>query len=324
MKKVKINNIKTNGRKTCIVFYYMFFVTTITMLHAQKIAIPDGYSGYAVTTGGGNAAPVVVVTAEELRSLCNVDTPGVIVVKGRIDLGGSLSIGSNKTIVGADTNSGLYGGAINVTGHNCIFQNLTLGPTKGDIMEISGGTNVFVHKCNFVDSTDESLSIVRGADFVTVSWCKFYFTKPHSHAFGHLIGNRTDRVSDRGKLKVTMHHNWYDANVRGRMPRVRYGNVHIYNNYYNNSGNIYCIGVGHESKIRVENAHFDNVNEPWTEMDANPGEIGWAGLKFEGCSQPSLNSNKFPVFELPYKYILHPVDSVKNLVKKGAGNVLDN
>ena len=113
-----------NGIKSCII-YFMIFLTTITIVHAQKIAVPDGYADYAGTTGGGNATPVVVTTAEELRSLTNDDTPGVIVVQGRLDLGSSLSIGSNKTIVGADTSSGFYGGTINVKGHNCIFQNLT-------------------------------------------------------------------------------------------------------------------------------------------------------------------------------------------------------
>lgn len=309
--------------KSCII-YCMIFLTTITMVHAQKIAIPDGYAGKAGTTGGGDATPVVATTVEKLRSLTNDDTPRLIVVQGRFDLGGSLNIGSNKTIVGADTSSGLYGGTIYVKGYNCIFQNLTLGPTQGDIMEVSGGTNVFVHKCEFVNSTDESLSIVRGSDFVTVSWCKFHFTKTHSHAFGHLIGNRTDLVSDRGKLHVTMHHNFYSAGLRSRMPRVRYGHVHIYNNYYNNSGNNYCIGVGHESKIRVENCHFDNINNPWTGMDATPGEIGWAGIKCEGCSLPTYTSNKYPVFDLPYSYILHPVDSVRSYLTTGAGNVFNN
>lgn len=287
-----------------------------------KVAIPDGYATEnGGTTGGGGATPVTVSTASALRSAVNNDTPAVVIVEGRIDLGSDVSIGSNKTIVGANASSGLYGGRINVRGHNYIFQNLTLGPTKGDIMEISGSTNAFVHKCEFVDCTDESLSIVRGADFVTVSWCKFHFTESHSHAFGHLIGNRTDRTSDRGKLHTTMHHNWYSTGVRSRAPRVRYGHVHIYNNFYNSVGNNYCIGVGHESHIRLENSHFENVNSPWTGMDANPGEVGWAGIKFVGCSLPTFAPNAFPVFTPPYAYTMDPVDEVKAIVTAGAGNV---
>jgi pectate lyase len=288
-----------------------------------SIAVPDGYATLnGGTTGGGDATPVVITTEVEFRELVAGDTPRVIVVQGKIDLGGSVSVGSNKTIVGADTSSGLYGGTVNVRGHNCIFQNLALGPTEGDVMEISGGTNVFVHRCEFVDSTDESLSIVRGADFVTVSWCKFYFTQPHSHAFGHLVGNRTDRVSDRGKLNTTMHHNWYGANMRGRMPRVRYGHVHIYNNLFNSPGNNQVIGVGHESEIRLENSHFEDVRRPWNPMDASPGEIGWAGLKFVRSSEPdSFPNANSTIFTPPYEYTLDPVEDVKAIVTAGAGNV---
>ena len=296
----------------------------VSSVYAQRIpATPDGYAAQnGGTTGGGNATPVRVSTASAFRSAVDNDTPAVIIVEGKIDLGGDVSIGSNKTIIGADTTSRLSGGTVKVQNSNCIFQNLILGPTEGDIMEISGAANVFVHKCEFVDSTDESLSIVREADFVTVSWCKFHFTETHSHAFGHLIGNRTDRISDRGKLHVTMHHNWYAANARSRMPRVRYGHVHIYNTFYNSPGNNYCVGVGHESHIRLENTHFEDVSRPWSPMDDNPGEIGWAGLIFINSSEPDDFPNVYStIFTPPYAYTMDPVDKVKAIVTDGAGNV---
>jgi len=88
-------------------------------------------------------------------------------------------------------------------------------------MELSGATDVFITRCTFHDAGDEILSIVRESDYVTVSWCKFYFDNTHDHAFGHLIGNSDDRTSDRGKLHVTMHHNWYAHGIRGRQPRIR-------------------------------------------------------------------------------------------------------
>lgn len=291
----------------------------------SAVAVPDGYAAEnGGTTGGGSATPIVVSTASDLRSAVENDVPAVIVVEGEIDLGGDVSIGANKTIMGADASAALFGGTIKVQESNCIFQNLTMGRVEGDAMEISGATNVFVHKCEFVDSTDESLSIVREADFVTVSWCKFHFTETHSHAFGHLIGNRTDRTSDRGRLHTTMHHNWYGDNIRSRMPRVRYGHVHVYNNVYNSPDNNYCIGVGHESHIRIENSHFENVDSPWNDMDSpGSGEIGWKGLKFVGCSQPTFAANAFPVFTPPYEYTMDPVDEVKAIVASGAGNVTE-
>lgn len=319
-KPIRYNNVSTGTRPYAYAQLHSLFAPI-------TIACGD-FNGDSLVdfVTGGDAAPVIVSTATQFRKLAGDTFPRVIVVQGRIDLGGSVNIVSNKTIIGEDTRSGLFGGQINVRGRNVIFQNLILGPTSPDIMEISGATNVFVHKCEFVDSKDESLSIVRESDFVTVSWCKFHFTEPHSHAFGHLIGNRTDRLSDRGKLHTTMHHNWYGANVRARMPRVRYGQVHLYNNFYKSPDNHYIIGVGHESKIRLENAHFENVNRPWTPMDSEPGEIGWMGLKFVECSEPKDFPNSYAaMFTPPYKYTLDSVEGVKDLVTcptYGAGNRL--
>jgi len=221
-------------KKTCSTLVAV--LTMVSLVIAQDVEVPDGYAGHAGTTGGWDAAPITVSTVSEFRAEVNNNAHAVIIVQGRLNVG-SVSIGSNKTIVGADSTAGLYGGTIEVDGSNYIFQNLTFGPADGDVMEVSGGTKVFITKCEFHDSSDELLSIVREADYVTISWCKFYFNNPDSHSFAHLIGNSDSRTSDRGKLHVTMHHNWYAHNIVERMPRVRFGHVHIYNNYYNSVGN---------------------------------------------------------------------------------------
>ncbi len=294
-------------------------------LLAQNIATPDGYAGAEGTTGGGDATPITVSTAADFKTAVGNNDPAVIVVEGLLSVG-SVNIGSNKTIIGANESSGLTGGVIGVTGDNYIFQNLIFGPSSADAMEISGATRVFVHKCEFHDSSDELLSIVRAADFVTVSWCKFYFDNPDGHSFAHLIGNSDDRTTDRGKLHVTMHHNWYAEGIVERMPRVRFGHVHIYNNYYNSVGNNYCIGTGVECHIRVENSHFDNVNQLWFNWNGveTGGILGWDNLKLDNATLPTYIDNSYPGFDLPYSFGLDPVESVKDIVTAGAGNVFDS
>jgi len=191
-------------------------------------------------------------------------------------------------------------------------------------MEVSGAQKVFITKCTFYNSSDELLSVVRGADYVTISWCKFYFTSTGSHNFAHRIGNRDDRTSDRGKLRVTLHHNWYSNNIKGRMPRVRYGQVHIYNCYYNSIGNDYCIGLRVECHIRVESCYFEKINDAWADyggVSKKNGEIGWNNLMFVNCSQPTFVKNSFPVFDPPYTYEMDSVEDVKSIVVAGAGNV---
>ena len=298
-----------------------FLFGSVTASFAQTIAVPDGYATQnGGTTGGGNATPITVSTAAAFQSAVSTDTPAVIIVNGRLNVG-NVNIRSNKTIVGADNSSGLYGGMIRITGTNYILQNLTIGPAEGDTLEISGATNVFITKCEFYGSTDELCSIVRQADFVTVSWSKFHFPNSDSHSFAHLIGNGDGVTADRGKLHVTLHHNWYAPGVEGRMPRVRFGHVHIYNNYYNAVGNGYCIGIGVECNIRVENTVFESVSGPWADYGGTSnGRFGWANLQFINATQPTFMPNSFPVFTPPYAFTPDPVGNVKSIVTAGAGN----
>jgi len=103
------------------IFIYFSFI------EAQSVAIPDGYADYAGTTGGGSATPVTVGTASEFKAVIGNDNPAVVIVSGRLNVG-TVSIGSNKTIIGIDINAGLYGGVIQIRGSNYIIQNLTFGP----------------------------------------------------------------------------------------------------------------------------------------------------------------------------------------------------
>ncbi|MBN2037369.1 MAG: T9SS type A sorting domain-containing protein [Chitinispirillaceae bacterium] len=306
-----------------VVFGLIAFVA-ISSTDAQTIAVADGYA--EGTTGGGNASPKTVSSASDFKNAVGNNNAAVIIVSGRLNVG-EVSIGSNKTIVGANASSGLYGGRIKVGGTNYIFQNLTIGPSSTDAMELSGATKAFIHKCEFWDGADGSLDIVRQSDYVTVSWCKFYYVNQTEHRNTILIGNGDDVTADEGKLHVTMHHNWFAEKCDQRMPRVRFGHVHIYNNYYNSTGSLYCIGTGVHCRIRVENSHFDDVNTPWQDYSgmANDGQIGWADLKFSnGASQPTYAPNKFPVFTPPYSFSMDKVEDVMGIVRAGAGNVFSN
>lgn len=125
---------------------------------------------------------------------------------------------------------------------------------------------------------DGMLDITLGADFVTVSNNIF-----RDHDKSSLIGgsDSLDKI-DGGKLNVTFRHNLYE-NTGQRMPRVRFGKVHAYNNHYignaagldsikanardnhlnaisaKNPGNIWrgAFGIGKESAILSENNYFE-------------------------------------------------------------------
>ena len=120
-------------------------------------------------------------------------------------------------------------------------------------------------------------------------------------------------------------HNWWSNNCHERLPRVRYGRVHCYNNYYDCSGNKYCIGVGVESNIRVENNYFNNVDRPWADYYKGKayraGVIGWnTGNVFQNTTIPSWSENNYAtVFKPPYSYKMDDANNVPALVRAYAG-----
>ena len=99
-----------------------------------------------------------------------------------------------------------------------------------------------------VDVTNES-------DLVTVSWNLLA-----NHDKAMLFGSSDSAVADRGKLRVTLHHNLFH-DLGQRVPRVRYGQVHVYNNQYSMTRDGaatygYSWGAGVESQIYAQNNHF--------------------------------------------------------------------
>ncbi|MCS3799593.1 polysaccharide lyase family 1 protein [Niastella sp. OAS944] len=286
-------------------------------------------NGYAAgTTGGNGGSSITVSDATAFRNAAQSSTTQIITVNGNLNLGSSaVNVKSNKTIVGANSSSGIIGCLSVSNVSNVHIQNLNItNPSaagSGDGIEVSGSTKVFITKCAFNNCSDGALDIVRASDNVTVSWCRFNYSSQTAHNFVNLIGNGDDVTTDRGKLHVTMHHNWYDAGCKQRMPRVRFGQVHCYNNYYAASASDYCIGVGNESQIKVENCYFLNQSNAWSNSSSSTsaqGKINWnSGNVFSGTSVPSWAPNS-SVFSVPYTYSMTTGSGVPSAVTGNAGN----
>lgn len=282
------------------------------------------------TTGGAGGTVVTVDNVKDLEHYAELGTtPYIVKISGTIDIGaGVVEIRSNKTLIGADPSATLVGTlGFRNRDSNIIVERLNITNPNGDGIALKQNiTNVVITKCTIYDCGDGCLDISNESDLVTISWCKFHYADPNSkHRFACLCGSSDKQTDDKGKLRITLHHNWWSSNCDERLPRVRYGRVHCYNNYYDCRGNNYCVGVGVESHIRVENNYFNNVNKPWANYYEGkpypPGEIGWnTGNVFKNTAIPTWAKNNYAtIFKPPYSYKMDHAEDVPALVKTYAG-----
>jgi len=206
-----------------------------------------------------------------------------------------IKVGSNTTIVGLGKKAEIRGGWLDIRGSstvnaaNIIIRNITFkdtydcfpawAPTDGELgawnalydsISLRNADHVWIDHNTFRDreTLDEDapyyfgvlyqmhdglLDITNASDLVTASWNRFL-----DHDKVMLIGSSDSASADRGKLRVTLHHNLFDGTGQ-RTPRVRFGQVHVYNNYYKIEKvpyYVYTWGVGIESAIYAENNFF--------------------------------------------------------------------
>lgn len=202
---------------------------------ASSTVDPDalmGFAGFdalgvATTTGGGAAAPVTVTTFAELESAVSGDTAKVVQVSGTITGASMVDVGSNTTVVGLGTDAVLDGFGLKVDGtQNVIIANLTFDDSYDDGITIEDDAHhVWAHHNRFQPNFDGALDIRRGSSYITVAWNHFAGTDKTM-----LVGSN-DAEFETVDSKITYHHNWFDGSVQ-RNPRVRFADVHVFNNYY--------------------------------------------------------------------------------------------
>ncbi len=276
------------------------------------------------TTGGEGGETITVTTKDELYNALNLSGPKIINVSGMISFPDETISGTqgDKTIQGVGSGSGWYG-CVKINGpNNVILRNLTLKTENRDPLLIQqGATNFWVDHCSFVHGVDELISVKDGADYITISWCKFSFESEGDHNLAALIGSTDNHPVDEGHLNITWHHNWFADRVHGRMPRVRYGKNHVFNNYYavpNHDG--YCVTANWGSQLLVENNYFYQVESPYNTTD--DGRLRAVGNILDDCFG-SMSPGNDVVFTPPYAYTLeNPVVARDRIIScAGAGHL---
>lgn len=162
-------------------------------------------------------------------------------------------------------------------------------------------------------------------------------------------------LKENATYRLTFHHNFFDE-TGSRTPRVRYFDIHMYNNYYKGVST-YGIGASVNSNIFSENNYFEDTNKPMvismqgnggtTFSKENGGTIKSYGNKLINCTKyipgtdyyEATSRNQVIQFSAtkggstynnfdtnPSKfytnaYVLHSADTAKEMVLKYAGRM---
>lgn len=310
---------------------------------------PEGFGEGA--TGGGDAAPTIVTTYNDLKSKIASSSAAVILVSGEITIpdGGIISaIVKNKTILGlpgarlistSQTQSGsgtlyLQDGSENVIIRNLIFEGPGAYDTDGrDNLCSDGCIKLWVDHCEFQDGTDGNFDLKGNTDNVTISWCKFTYLKPPTpggpggsddHRFSDLVGSSSSAAPSDGHYSITFQNCYWADGCRERMPRARNAELHILNCYYNttvSSSLAFGIGGGiNNSTCYVEKTNFARISNVYKEYTSDGGSVD---INFVDCLKGT--SDHGTVNKPTYTYTALPVEDVEMYLTNescGAGATL--
>ncbi|XP_061372257.1 probable pectate lyase 4 isoform X2 [Gastrolobium bilobum] len=216
----------------------------------------EGFGRHSI--GGLHGSLYIVTTLADdgpgsLRDGCRRTEPLWIVfeISGTIHLSSYLSVSSYKTIDGRGQRIKFTGKGLRLKEcEHIIICNLEFEGGRGhdvDGIQIKPNSkHIWIDRCSLRDYDDGLIDITRQSTDITISRC--YFAQ---HDKTMLIGADPSHVGDRC-IRVTIHHCFFDG-TRQRHPRVRFGKVHLYNNYTRNWG-IYAVCGSVESQCNIYEA----------------------------------------------------------------------
>jgi pectate lyase len=302
-------------------------------------ATADGFAGVGAlgqsgTTGGAGGEVVTATTTEEFLDYIARPEPLTVQVSGTItlpagDSDGMHDVASDKTILGLGPDAALTGGGLTIgvpvddsvtsppenAVHNIIIRNIAFSGATDDLLNVQMFSHhIWIDHNDFSNGDDGAVDIKRGSDYVTVSWNRF-----HDHDKTSLVGHDdSNAAQDEGRLRVTYHHNFFDASDQ-RNPRVRFGEpVHVYNNYYRE--NSYGVASTMDAGLVLEGNYFFSVNNPGR-VDFS-GDLGRMVARDNTLVECNHEIEVRGAVEDPasyYSYTVDPVADVPTIVPAGAG-----
>lgn len=276
------------------------------------------------TTGGQNGRYYVVTDPSDDNML--VVKPGTLrhavlqpeplwIIFARsmvITLTQELICTSNKTIDGRGVQVHIaYGAGITLQFvHNVIIHNVRIHniiPTSGGLIRdsadhialrtISDGdgisvfssNNIWIDHVSLAKGTDGLIDVIEGSTAITISNCKF-----NNHDSVMLLGARDTDNKDT-IMQVTIAFNKFGNGLVQRMPRCRWGFVHVINNDYSR-WEMYAIGGSSNPTILSQGNRFkapDNINAKEVTKRNSGAESEWSKWQWRSEGDKFMNGAHF-------------------------------
>lgn len=347
--------MKTSTLLLCAAMLALGVVQTKAQMSEYDYNQPVGWATVdGGVTGSNDENPIRVTSRQELNNALSGSTPATIYIDGQIEFTGVLSRSgvSNKTIYGlpgsalvnlTHSETPSRSGILRLTDcNNIIIRNVTFKASGAydmdgnDNLDLHGSTNIWVDHCDFQDGVDGNFDCNNGSDNIAVTWCRFrYLIEPwpggsggsSDHRFSNLWGGSDSEDESIGHLNTTFYACWWDEGCRERMPRVRFGKVHMLNCLYKsdmlrNTG--YAIGIGYLASIYVERCAFIDVKNPYKDQTSGSKTDYYVTFKdCEGIDDITLQDGNSTAYVPSYTLEGMPVDLVETEVSKYAGATLN-
>ncbi|KAG4087882.1 pectin lyase-like protein [Neocallimastix lanati (nom. inval.)] len=280
----------------------------------------------ASASSGCGGQTITVSNQSQLETALKGNNAKIIKVNGIIKLNADVTVNSNTSLIGANKNSGITGAGLKIkNAKNIIIQNLKfsycLGSNK-DCINAQKSTNIWVDHCEFFndrnhgkDYYDGLIDFTHASDYITISW-----NYVHDHYKASLIGHSDSNAGeDTGKLHITYHHNYF-KNVGSRLPSLRFGTGHVFNNVYENI-EASSVNIRMGAKALVEGNVFRNANKPIsTNLDSKQeGSVIQRNNDFGSTANSNSITRIDGLTSVPYQYSAENVNNVYNSVVKSAG-----